>query len=364
MSDDWQWRDSNWNSPSQPGNDDGEQPTITPAWESGPPGPSAGARGQPPAPLAGSGAAYGRQGPATPQFPAPPYQGPPASMSPYAAPLRQVAPPPYAPVPAARAAPRRGILRPRYLLVLIPLVILVCAGAAILVTLFGTPTPANVQEATTPGAQIIGRTIPVGAHPKVVIDRLDGAVHVNTGPDGTVRIQPTDNTYEGDILYQQNGNVITFDLDAKLGGVDVNLTVPSLTDLDLSTSDGDITLDGVSGQISLTTDNGSITATHVTFKGTSKLDDNLGDVTFNGALDPASHDDFENVRGDMGLTFPANGSFHVDVSAFGGEIVSDFPQIVVSGDEAHGDVGKAPRAQVAASTTSRGSIHLYKGPSA
>jgi hypothetical protein len=276
-----------------------------------------------------------------------------------------VPPPPYAPVPAARAAPSGGMLRRRWLLFLIPLLVLVCAGAAILVTLFGTPTT-NVQEATTPGAQIIGRTIMVGAHPKVVIDRIDGAVHVTAGQDGVVRIQPTDNTDHGDILYQKDGNVITFDLDAKLDGVDVNLTVPALADLDLSTSDGDITADGVSGQISLSTDTGSITATHVTFKGTSKMDSILGDVTFTGSLDPASHDDFDNSRGDIGLTFPANGSFHVDASAPDGEIVSDFPQIVVSsslGAEAHGDVGKAPRAQVTA-LSSRGSIHISKGPAA
>ena len=258
------------------------------------------------------------------------------------------------------------MFRRRWLLVLIPLVILVCAGAAILVTLFGTLTPASVQEATTPGAQIIGRTITVGAHPKIVIDRVDGAVHVSAGQNGTVRIQPTDNTDHGDILYQQSGKVITFDLDAKLEGVDVDLTVPSLTDLDLSTTDGDITVDGVSGQLALTTDTGSITATHVTLKGTSRMDGTLGDLTFTGSLDPASHDDFDNTRGDIGLTFPANGSFHVDASALDGEIVSDFPQIVVSsslGGDARGDVGKAPRAQVTVSAT-RGNVHISKGPSA
>lgn len=283
---------------------------------------------------------------------------PPSTPPPY------TPPPPYAPVPVARAAPRVSRFRPWYLLIFIPLLVLVCGGAAILVTLFGKPT-ANVTEATTPGAQFIGRTVTVGAHPKIIIDRIDGAVHVSAGQNGTVRIQPTDNTDHGDILYQKNGNVVTFDLDAKLEGIDVDLTVPSLADLDLSTTDGDITLDGVSGQISLSTDSGAITAKHVTLKGTSKLDNSLGDVTFNGALDPASHDDFDSNRGDIGLTFPANGSFHVDASALDGEIVSDFPQIVVSSIDgaAHGDVGKAPRALVTVSST-RGSIHIYKGPSA
>lgn len=268
------------------------------------------------------------------------------------------------PVPTAPPAPRS--FRRWYLLLLIPLLVLVCAGAAILVTRFGTPTPASVQEATTPGAQIIGRTITVGTHPKIVIDRVDGAVHVNAGQNGTVRIQPTDNTDHGDILYQKNGNVITFDLDAELEGIDVNLTVPALADLGLSTTDGDVTVNGVSGQITLSTDSGDITAQHVTFKGTSKMETLQGDITFSGALDPASHNDFDNTRGDIGLTFPANGSFHVDATAPDGEIVADFPQIVVSsslGAEAHGDVGKAPRALVTASST-RGSIHIAKGPAA
>ena len=324
--------------------------TITPSWESGT-----------------SGSSQGTIGPPPPQFSPPPYTPPPAPsrpapMPPYPPPP-SYPPPPYAPVPAARAAPRT--FKPRYLLFLIPLLVLVCAGAALLVTLFGTPTPASVQEATTPGAQIIGRTIPVGVHPKIIIDRVDGAVHVSAGQNGTVRIQPTDNTDHGDILYQQNGNVITFDLDAELEGIDVDLTVPSLADLDLSTTDGDITVNGVSGQISLATDSGDITAQHVTLKGTSKMDTSLGGITFNGLLDPASHDDFENTRGDIGLTFPTNGSFHVDASALDGEIVSDFPQIAVSPIDggAHGDVGKAPRALVTISST-RGNIHLYKGPAA
>src|SRR5690348_16441552 len=127
MSDEWKWRDSG-NKPSQPGNNDPSfvDQTITPAWESGTPGSSQGTSGPPPAPLPGSAAAYGRQGPATPQFSPPPYHGPPAFPPPYAPPPsypppRQAPPPPYAPVPGARAAPRRDMLRRRYLLLLIPL---------------------------------------------------------------------------------------------------------------------------------------------------------------------------------------------------------------------------------------------------
>jgi hypothetical protein len=369
MSDDWKWRDSDWNNPSQPG-DNGpsflNQPTVTPSWNSETLGASENTIGPPPPPPLGSEAAYSWQDPSTPPFSSPSYDGPSAyTPPPYAAPPSFGPPPSYTPSPVARAAPWAFMLARGCLPFFISLLVLAGIGAGIAFAVFGSVNPGTVINKITsnPGALTGGPTaITVGTEPKIVIDRNDGSVHVTAGQDGKVTIQATGNTYGGGITYQKSENVITFNLD----GVEtnnVNLTVPPLADLDITTNAGDITVDGVSGQISLSTNGSSITATHVTFKGTSKMDVNGGNITFNGALDPASNDDFENNDGIIGLTFPANGAFHVDATCNGTEIASDFPEIVVSGDEAHGDVGNAPRATVTVSTNA-GTIHIYKGPAA
>ena len=365
MSDDWKWRDENWNNPSQPG-DNGpsflNQPTVTPSWDSATLGSSEGTIGQPPPPPLGSEAAYSWQDPSAPQYSSPFYDGPPPYTA-YTPPA--FSPPVYTPSPVARAAPWALIFR-GCLPLFISLIVLVGIGAGIAVAVFGTVNPGTVINRITsnPGALTGGpTTITVGAHPKIVIDRNDGSVHITAGANGQVSIQATGNTYGGGITYQKSENVITFNLD-NVETNNVNLTVPPLTDLDITTNAGDITVDGVSGQIALSTNGSSLTATRVTFSGNSKMDVNGGNITFNGTLDPASNDVFDNNDGIIGLTFPANGAFHVDASSNGSDkIASDFPQIVVSGDVAHGDVGNTPRAQVTV-TTNAGTIHIYKGPSA
>ena len=365
MSNDWKWRDSDWNNPSQPGGDGLsflDQPTATPSWDS----PTEGTIGQPPPPPPSTDAAYAWQNASAPQYSTPSYNGPSTyyNSSPYTPP--PYAPPPSAPSPVARAVPWAFVLARGCLPLFITLLVLAGIGAGIAFAVFGTLNPGVAINRITsnPAAQTGGPiTITVSAQPKIIIDRNSGSVHVTAGQAGKVSIQATGNTYGDGITYQKSGNVITFNLD-NVETNNVNLTVPPQADLDITTNDGDITVDGISGQISLSTNGSSLTATHVTFSGNSKMDVNSGNITFNGALDPTSNDVFDNNDGIIGLTFPANGAFHVDASSNGDDkIASDFPQIVVSGDEAHGDVGSAPLAQVTV-TTNAGSIHLYKGPGA
>ena len=367
MSNDWQWRDANWNNPSQP-SDNGpsflNQPTVTPSWDSA----TEGEIGQPPPPPLGSEAAYAWQDPSTPQFSTPSYDGSAYTAPPYTPLPPSYTPPPpsYTPSSVARTVPWAFMFARGCLPYFITLLVLAGIGAGIAFAVFGTVNPGTGINTigSKSGVQIGGpTTITVGAQPKILIDRNSGAVHVSAGQNGKVTIQATGNTFGDGITYQKSGNTITFNLDT-VETDNVNLTVPQQTDLDITTNDGDITVDGVSGQISLSTNGSSLTATHVTFMGTSKMDVNGGNITFNGALDPASNDVFDNNDGIIGLTFPANGAFHVDASANGDDkIVSDFAEIAVSGDEAHGDVGSAPRAQVTV-TTNAGSIHVYKGPAA
>lgn len=90
------------------------------------------------------------------------------------------------------------------------------------------------------------------------------------------------------------------------------------------------------------------------------VDTNGGIITFSGLLDRQSSDHFSTNPGSITITLPASAAFHVDISNNGGVIQSAFPQVVVSGDEAHGDVSKAPFAQLEIESNG-GTIQLNKG---
>ncbi len=293
------------------------------------------------------------------QSPYPSYDGPPP-----------FAPPGGVPVWPAPVAPSRGRTW-LFLRVALPLVLilLVCAaGAGIGIVAIGSHTvSSSLGLPSSSGAQQSGPTIvSVGEQPTVVINRNAGAVHISpaaTGGKITIQASGPNSSFDnGPIPYQRSGDnkqIITFDL-SNVEGDEVDLTVPPATNLNITTNGDDIVVDGLSGQIQLSSNGGALTATHMHFSGNSSMETNAGAVTFQGTLDPAGTYKFDNNDGAISLTFPANASFHLDATINGGMIHSDFSEITISQDEAHGTVGSAPYAQVTVSTNA-GSISIYKG---
>ena len=232
----------------------------------------------------------------------------------------------------------------------------VTSGTIGLIPTFGT------TQQTGPTSVPVG----VGIHPIIVINRNAGSVHVDaTSTNNMVIIQPAQQSSplgNGPIPYSRgsDGKTITFDL-SNFEADDIELMVPRLSDLNITTNGDDITVDGVSGQITLKSNAGTLTATHVSLSGQSTLKTNGGNITFSGSLDPGGTYLFDSNGGSIVLTLPHNAAFHVDATTNGGSVRSDFPQVTVSGtgDEAHGDVGKGPRAQVTVSNNG-GSITLHK----
>ncbi len=153
--------------------------------------------------------------------------------------------------------------------------------------------------------------------------------------------------------------MITFDL-TNLETVDVLVIVPAESDLNITTNGDDITVKGVTGQQNLSSNAGSLRVSQDTLTGKSVLDTNGGIITFSGALDRQSNDHFSTNPGSITITLPASAAFHADVSNNGGVIQSAFPQVVVSGDEAPGDVGKAPFVRLEVDSNG-GTIQLKKG---
>jgi hypothetical protein len=249
-----------------------------------------------------------------------------------------------------------------------------------------TPTPTDTPTPTPTTAQP-GVPIPVGPHPTIVIVRSSGAVSVHsTSGSNTVTIQVAQQS-SSPIPYDNSNNTITFLL-SSVEGMDVELTVPPITDLQILTSNSDITVDGVSGQMSLTADQSHVKLTRVTLNGKSDILINSGNIaltqvtlnanptigilitksgniSFNGALDPNGSYNFNTATGDISLTLPSNAAFSISALTTSGSINSAFSQVSVSvlpGTKlvsAKGDVGQAPRAQVSVGALVAGSIYLY-----
>jgi hypothetical protein len=132
-------------------------------------------------------------------------------------------------------------------------------------------------------------------------------------------------------------------------------------DLVLKTTIGNIEVTGVSGQLSLTSDGGSINLSQVTLTRNSSVKTHTGTITFDGAIDPDGSYQFESDTGVINVRLPDNASYHLDVTTNGGSFNSDPPIPTPDANQASNgfqiDVGKPPRA-ILILKTDIGSINL------
>jgi len=259
----------------------------------------------------------------------------------------------------------------RRLLIFVVVVVLLGAGAAFIArnTILAGPT-----------------IIPVSAHPILVIDS-----HANNGSTFThdatsIHIQAA-NTGDKIILQAMNpygislplsipisydhssdDSIIIIDVDS-LQSDKVEITVPASLDLKLDTNSKNIEVDGISGQVVLSSNSGTISVTHSTLFGSSLLannsgaiiatqdtlsgpvtfNNNGGSITFNGSVDPNGTYQFQSNSGTIDVTLPRNTSLHLDAtanSANNASITADFPGLLVKNSAIHADMGRPPRAMV------------------
>src|SRR5215469_18052637 len=223
-------------------------------------------------------------------------------------------------------------------------------------------------------------TFSVGALPTIVINDDVGTIHVHTGGNnGSVLVQVTDvnqgfgnNPGNGHVSYNQDGahNTVTVNADSGPGffgsnSIDLDVTAPANSNLQIKTDTGEIDVSGVTGQMSLSSGTGSIHAEQDSLNGQSVLKTDTGSVTFEGTIDPKGSYQFETNTGSVDVTLPGNSSFHVDASTDTGSINSDFPGVNVqhgdfTGASVHSDVGSSPSTTVTLKTDT-GSISLNQG---
>lgn len=256
------------------------------------------------------------------------------------------------------------------------------------------------------------RSFTVGNQPTLVLNESSGDVHIVSGPEHQITVRGTERTSAWSstqipIHYQQSGDTVTVSIDQinNIGiglfyqDVQIDVTVPSQTNLAVTADSGNITNDGatgqmtlrtssgtittnggsgqiilgtesgdihasnISGQMTLTTSSGTITATNASASGASTFQTDSGDIHFSGSLAATGTDRFKASSGTITLALPNDAAFQVQASTESGDIHSGFAGVNVlhgngSGATAAGRAGTGPAfAQVTIQTDS-GDINL------
>jgi len=261
-------------------------------------------------------------------------------------------------------------------LVALLVILILCAGLGIVGTIlgFGIGIGGAFRNSVTEPT----RTFQVSGSPAALILNSDaGSVTVNSGNTGSIIVQATKyasfggNVNNVQVNYSQNVN--TLNVTVQRSGsfnffnstsVDFIITVPTTTDLQITTNAGSINVSGVTGKMSLISNAGAIGATQASLTDSSTFRTNAGSINFNGSIGATGTYDFETNAGSIDMTLPGMASFHLNASTNAGSITIGFPAVSVqhsgAGSTANGDVGNTPGATLTLRTNA-GSITLNKG---
>jgi hypothetical protein len=223
------------------------------------------------------------------------------------------------------------------------------------------------------------RNFSVSGHPRIKVNNEVGTIRVNAGSDAnTVTIQTKRHTQRFgkaannswvSYVQSEDGNEISAEVE-RLSvpginfpqGIDFDLKVPSNADLELSAGIGDIWVSGISGQLSLKSDAGSIYVRRGLLTGNSVLRSSLGSINFHEAIDPFGAYQFETDTGSVIVTLPDDTAFELDASANLGSVTTVVPGMKMAyrtNNEVHGDAGLPPRASMRL-RSSIGSVSVYE----
>lgn len=220
--------------------------------------------------------------------------------------------------------------------------------------------------------------IQVSSRPTLLVESIanpHATIHIHAGgPGGQIAIQaghPLNLPFGPLENYQESSDhqTVIYDLDPNTSGT-FDITVPMQTNLKVDVNNATVIIEGITGKMTLETNNASLTVknSHILgasllrsnsgqiqalqdqLSGSVTLDNNSEGITFQGALDPAGSYSFTGNGGAIALALPQNTAAHIDASTNNGSISSNFPgvkaQQASAGLAIHADIGATPRAQL------------------
>jgi Putative adhesin len=201
--------------------------------------------------------------------------------------------------------------------------------------------------------------------PTVVINDDSGTINVlPSNNSASVTVQATDNK----VTTSQDGNTINASVpDNGQGPADITVIVPQESNLQLTTATGDIHVNGISGQMTLSTNDGTVQMTNDALTGQSRITTSDGNINFDGTIDKSGAYQFQSGSGSINVTLPDAPAFHLDASTNSGSInANGFPRLKVQGNNSGSSTketgnigGNAPGATVTLHSDT-GNINLYQ----
>lgn len=167
-----------------------------------------------------------------------------------------------------------------------------------------------------------GNVITVDSGATLFIDQCSGYVHIHAS------------TSTNQVVLQNLGGLFVFSSHAQdsdtiiINGCNLDMTVPANINLNITADEIDVF--GVSGQMKLTTDGGSLSLVQDTLKGTSVLDNNGGPIFFQGSLDSTANATFSSNGGSIDASLPGDASFHLKTTGILDTLTTNYPGITVT----------------------------------
>jgi hypothetical protein len=201
-------------------------------------------------------------------------------------------------------------------------------------------------------------------------------VEISAGSGAVVEIEVTKHAWAGDrdaaeraldridvsLIQRDERILIKVDMPQlqQLGGdwrekrarVDLEITVPQQTDLKLQLDIADVEVEGIEGQVDISTDVGQVELKDVVVRDSLKVRTNVARIRFEGVLGEGVRCDIRSDVGDIALTLPADSSFEIDAESNVGAVTCDFDVRGVQGRKQlvggriEGTVGESPTVEL------------------
>jgi hypothetical protein len=198
------------------------------------------------------------------------------------------------------------------------------------------------------------QTFNVTGAPTLVVNGGGGSVHIHAGNTGSVLVSARQegfgrsNDDGSPVKTEMDGNTIDVSTTGNSGffmgndQVDLDITVPVASNLEIHTRSGDVSIEGVNGQITLNTtsgniegdnlngvftvntDSGDVELQHILLQGDSSFKSNNGKIAVQGDLDPQGNYQFQTSSGDVKLTLPEHALFHLTPATNSGDVENGF----------------------------------------
>lgn len=184
-----------------------------------------------------------------------------------------------------------------------------------------------------------GNVITVDSGATLFIDQCSGYVHVHASTStNQVVLQGAGGIFVPSSHAQDSDTII-------INGCNLDMTVPANINLNIYADEIDVF--GVSGQMKLTTNGGSITLVQDTLKGTSLLDNNGGPILFLGSIAGAANSTFSSNGGSIDISLPGDASFHLKTTGILDSLTTNYPGIaIVDTGQSETTIGNSPQATI------------------